>query len=73
MSETPSLFAARNVVQFSTGLGSAEVLRRVAETYGRESVLALTADIRCHWHDSTHSASAFFEKRRVGDMLPNAR
>src|SRR3954447_14324432 len=34
----------RHVVQFSTGIGSAEVLRRVVECHGRADVLALTAD-----------------------------
>ncbi len=33
-----------HVVQFSTGIGSAEVLRRVIEREGRENVVALTAD-----------------------------
>lgn len=33
-----------HVVQFSTGIGSAEVLRRVVERHGRKDVLALTAD-----------------------------
>jgi predicted metal-dependent phosphoesterase TrpH len=32
------------VVQFSTGIGSAEVARRVIETHGRENVELLTAD-----------------------------
>lgn len=34
----------KHVVQFSTGVGSAEVARRVTETYGRDSVQLLTAD-----------------------------
>ncbi len=33
-----------HVVQFSTGIGSAEVLRRVVEERGRKDVIALTAD-----------------------------
>lgn len=33
-----------HVVQFSTGIGSAEVLRRVVAEHGRENVTALTAD-----------------------------
>jgi hypothetical protein len=33
-----------HVVQFSLGIASAEVLRRKVEQYGRENVLALTAD-----------------------------
>jgi hypothetical protein len=33
-----------NVVQFSTGIGSAEVARRVIERHGRENVALLTAD-----------------------------
>lgn len=35
---------AVHVVQFSTGIGSAEVLRRVVERHGKDDVLALTAD-----------------------------
>lgn len=42
--ERESLFTARNVVQFSTGLASAEVLWRTTKLYGRANVLALTAD-----------------------------
>lgn len=35
---------SRHVVQFSTGIGSAEVLRRVVEAHGSRNVVALTAD-----------------------------
>lgn len=34
----------RHIVQFSTGLGSAEVARRVVERYGVETTVLLTAD-----------------------------
>jgi hypothetical protein len=34
----------KHIVNFSTGIGSAEVLRRVYEEYGRNETIALTAD-----------------------------
>ena len=41
-----------HVVQFSTGLGSAEVLRRVAEKHGPRNVIALSADTLEEDHDN---------------------
>lgn len=40
------------VVQFSTGIGSAEVLRRVVEQYGVKNTVALSADTLIEDHDN---------------------
>lgn len=42
----------RHLVQFSTGVGSAEVAFRVVERYGAEKVILLTADTRAEDHDN---------------------
>ena len=42
----------RHVVQFSTGLGSAEVARRVVEKHGADAILLLTADTRVEDEDN---------------------
>lgn len=47
----------RHVVQFSTGIGSAEVARRVVEAYGAESVDLLTADTLVEDEDNWRFAS----------------
>lgn len=41
-----------HVVQFSTGIGSAEVLRRVVGQHGRENTIALSADTLEEDHDN---------------------
>jgi hypothetical protein len=42
----------RRIVQFSTGVGSAEVARREVETYGAANVVLLTADTRAEDPDN---------------------
>jgi hypothetical protein len=42
----------KHIVQFSTGLGSAEVAWRLVEKYGPEAVLCLTADTRWEHEDN---------------------
>jgi len=46
-----------HVVQFSTGLGSAEVARRVVEQHGRDQAWLLTADTRVEDEDNWRFAS----------------
>jgi hypothetical protein len=53
----------RHVVQWSTGIGSAEVARRVVETYGRDSVDLVTADTMVEDEDNWRFA------REVVDFL----
>lgn len=55
----------RHVVQFSTGLGSAEVARRVVEQYGVEATILLTADTLVEDEDNWRFA------REVVDFLGN--
>lgn len=56
----------RYVVQFSTGLGSAEVARRLIEEHGSDSVLLLTADTRVEDPDNWRFAHEFVNKLGQG-------
>lgn len=55
----------KRLVQFSTGLGSAEVARRSIETYGVENVLLLTADTLVE--DEDNWRFAFEARALIGD------
>lgn len=50
------------VVQFSTGLGSAEVARRAIEQHGADQVVLLTADTRVEDADNWRFAHEFVEQ-----------
>lgn len=50
------------IVQFSTGLGSAEVARRLINEHGSEQVILLTADTLVEDHDNWRFAGEFVEK-----------
>lgn len=54
------------VVQFSTGLGSAEVARRLIDEHGAKSVLLLTADTRVEDPDNWRFAHEFVNKLGKG-------
>ena len=56
----------RVIVQFSTGLGSAEVADRAIDTYGPDRVALLTADTRVEDPDNWRFAHEFVNKRGRG-------
>lgn len=53
---------SRYIVQFSTGVGSAEVARRLIEEHGPESVVLLTADTRVEDVDNWRFAHEFVDR-----------
>lgn len=65
-----------HVVQFSTGIGSAEVARRVVAEHGRESVHLLTADTRVEDDDNwrfAHQVVAFLGVEASWTVLADGR
>lgn len=58
----------KHVVQFSTGIGSAEVARRVVEMHGRDSVHLLTADTMVEDPDNWRFAHQAAEHIGLGEQ-----